>query len=415
MQKHPTLHLANMVFGCIAASAVMVKDVQAQGLGVSDAVNNSDLSRRLHLTVDGWANFGFSYNPIDPGNRYNGPVTFNDRDREVQLNQLYLLIERHVDKRAGQWDVGGRVDFLFGSDAQFAQAQGAPNGHWDTQLTGNRFYNIALPQAYAELYAPWGNGITAKIGHFYTIIGNESVMAPDNFFYSHSYTMQYGEPFTHTGVLFDYPLLAVGSDALSGWTLNTKLGAVTGGTTGGWDAAFDHGLGAWRFLGGVSLISPEGDTSFDVTASSGPTAEQNAANWSLYSLVLKHQLATPVQYAVQFDHGRVESQAAQSAAEWMGLVNSLTYAINAELAAGVRLEWFRDDDNFRALSPAREGLAASQASSYYAVTVGLKWQPNGWLTFRPNARYDWSDGSRPFDGGNSGTQWLVSLDCTLRF
>jgi len=403
-----------MVIGLSAAGIVMIKDGQAQGLGMADTVNHSDLGRRLHLNVDGWANFGFTFNPAAPGDRYNGPVTFNDRDREVQMNQLYLLMERRVDKTAGNWDVGGRIDFLFGSDGQFAQAQGAQQGHWDMQLTDNRFYNIALPQAYAELYAPWGNGLSAKIGHFYTIIGNESVMAPDNFFYSHSYTMQYGEPFTHTGVLFEYPLLPAGSDALSGWTINTKLGAITGGTTGGWDAAFDHGLGAWRLLGGVSINSMEGDTSFDATASSGPTSEQNPANWSLYSLVLKHQFATAAHYAVQFDHGRVE-RAVQPAAEWMGLVNNLTYAFDPELTAGVRLEWFRDDNNFRVLSPAREGLAINHAGSYYAVTVGLKWQATGQLTLRPNARYDWSDGSRPFDSGNSATQWLLSLDCTLRF
>ncbi len=43
-----------------------------------------------------------------------------------------------------------------------------------------------------------------KVGHFYTIIGYEVVTAPDNFFYTHAYTMQYGEPFTHTGVLATY-------------------------------------------------------------------------------------------------------------------------------------------------------------------------------------------------------------------
>ena len=38
-------------------------------------------------------------------------------------------------------------------------------------------------------------------GHFYTIIGYETVPAVANFFVTHSYTMQYGEPFTHTGML----------------------------------------------------------------------------------------------------------------------------------------------------------------------------------------------------------------------
>ena len=50
----------------------------------------------------------------------------------------------------------------------------------------------------------WGTGLNVKAGHFYTPIGYESVPAPDNFFYTHAYTMQYGEPFTHTGLLGNY-------------------------------------------------------------------------------------------------------------------------------------------------------------------------------------------------------------------
>lgn len=58
------------------------------------------------------------------------------------------------------------------------------------------------------------------MGHFYTIIGNEVVTAPDNFFYSHAYTMQYGEPFTHTG-------------GLASWS-GEKV-TVHGGVVNGWD------------------------------------------------------------------------------------------------------------------------------------------------------------------------------------
>lgn len=172
---------------------------------------------------------------------------------------------------------------------------------------------------------------------------------------------------------------------------------------------------AWCFLGGASLNSPEGDTSIDITVSSGPTAEQISANWSLFSLVLKHQIVPAIQYTLQFDHGEARNQATQQGAEWTGLVNSLTYSTATELAVGARLEWFRDDDNFRTLYPAREGFAAIQAGSYHEATLGLKWQPNDWLTLRPNTRYDWVDGSRPFDGGSSGSQWLLSVDGTLKF
>jgi hypothetical protein len=56
-----------------------------------------------------------------------------------------------------------------------------------------------MPQAYVETNLPIGKGLSVKVGHFYTLLGYEVVTAPDNFFYSHSYSMQYGEPFTHWG------------------------------------------------------------------------------------------------------------------------------------------------------------------------------------------------------------------------
>ena len=58
-----------------------------------------------------------------------------------------------------------------------------------------------LPQLYVE--AGYGD-LSVKAGHFYTIIGYEVVQATGNFFYSHAYTFNFSEPFTHTGVLAQY-------------------------------------------------------------------------------------------------------------------------------------------------------------------------------------------------------------------
>ena len=57
------------------------------------------------------------------------------------------------------------------------------------------------PQLYAEVFCPWGDGLSMKLGHYLRLFGYETVTAPDNFFYSHSYAFQYGEPFTFTGLL----------------------------------------------------------------------------------------------------------------------------------------------------------------------------------------------------------------------
>ena len=72
----------------------------------------------------GWLAQGFTINPDDPNDRFNGPLTFNDRSNEYQLNQLYFAFENIVDRCGCDWDLGGRVDLLYGTDYFFTQAAG---------------------------------------------------------------------------------------------------------------------------------------------------------------------------------------------------------------------------------------------------------------------------------------------------
>ncbi|MFZ4702554.1 MAG: outer membrane beta-barrel protein, partial [Candidatus Methylumidiphilus sp.] len=186
--------------------------------------NDTQLARNFRLKIGGWLNFGLVYNAEQPADHFNGPVSFADRSNEFLFNQLYLFIERKALARSGEWDFGGRLDFVFGSDALFTRSLGDPANHWDSHLLHQRIYGIAFPQIYLEIATPIGRGLRVKIGEFYTIIGVESVMAPDNFFYTHSYAMQYGEPFSHVGILTTYPV-AEG--------LELKAGAMTFSPLGG--------------------------------------------------------------------------------------------------------------------------------------------------------------------------------------
>ena len=377
--------------------------------------NESEFMKNMGLKVGGWINAGISTNFNSSPGRFNGTTTFGDRSGEPQLNQFYLYLQRAVNTSGDSWDIGGRFDFMFGTDAVYTQAYGSPRGHWDLNLikSGERFYDMAFPQAYVELFAPFGNGLTAKIGHFYTPIGNEVVTAPDNFFYSHAYTMQYGEPFTHTGVLLSYPID-------SNFTL--MGGGVTGSDYGGWDGAWDKGLGNWAFLGGLSWTSDDKGSSVTLTSTSGEISEHDSNNWSIYSLVAKHDIMTGLHYTFQHDHGWANKVVAGKDAEWYGINQYLTYDIQDDLAVGLRAEWFRDDDGYRVFSPART-LGALPAASYYAVTAGLNWKPMKWLTVRPNVRYDWSDKADAFNNGgasvnyagNRKDQFLFSTDVVLMF
>jgi Putative beta-barrel porin-2, OmpL-like. bbp2 len=435
------------VFGVAQAKSLTEASTLLETVGDP---NESQFMKNLGLKIGGWANAGITYNAASPDNNFNGPVTFGDRSAEFQLNQLNIFVQRAVAAEGDAWDFGGRFDVMFGTDSIFTQAYGVPafdvnsgatkdRGSWDLNLLNsdsNRFYDIALPQAYAEAYAPIGNGLNIKAGHFYTPIGYETVPAPDNFFYTHAYTMQYGEPFTHTGVMGNY---AVDKN----WAV--MGGVTTGSATGGWDGGWDKQLGNWGGLAGTTWTSNDKGTSANISGTFGPTSEQSSKKWGLYSIVLKHNITDKTHLMLQHDHGYANgvlvATGVNKDVQWYGVNMHLTYDIKDNLTAGIRTEWFRDQDGFRVWSPARVAAATNgtnssyalggqtnnstsnlgYGASYYGITAGLNWKPVKWLNIRPNVRYDWvegkqADASRYAPFGNSKTdQFLFSSDFNINF
>ena len=411
-------------------------------------INDFKFLKDNGIVVGGWANGGITYNTHNPANGYNGPVTFNDRSNVPMFNQLNLYVGRAVATEGKKWDFGGRFDFMYGTDAIFTQAYGAtaydvntgqPRSNrnaWDLNLLDDTTMGIALPQAYGEAYVPVGNGLNVKAGHFYTPIGYEVVTAPDNFFYSHAYTMQYGEPFTHTGAMGNY---AVDKN----W--GVMGGLTTGSSTGGWDGGFNQGLGNWGGLFGTTWTSNDKGTSANVSGTYSGTSEQNDSPWALYSVVLKHNLNEKTHMILQHDHGFANNVLAQGAnvdAQWYGINSHTYYDIKDNLSIGLRAEWFRDQNGFRVCTPARvaaatdntgysyaangssNGVNSSQcvAASWYQVTAGLTYKPKKWLNIRPNIRYDYADGNNtngstymPFGNANQTYQVLMSTDVVITF
>ena len=414
-------------------------------------VNEAALLKDNGITVGGWANAGITYNPSNPSNGFNGPVTFGDLSGTPQLNQLNMFIQRTVATEGTAWSFGGRFDAMFGTDSIFTQAYGVPTfdyntglaknrGNWDLSLLNMNTYGIALPQAYMETYVPVGNGLDVKIGHFYTPIGYETVPANENFFYTHAYTMQYGEPFTHTGALGNYALN-------SNWS--TMGGITTGSATGGWDGGFNQQLGNWSGIGGTTWTSDDKGTSANLAGTYGATSEQSSNAWALYSIVLKHNITDKMHLVLQHDHGFANgvttfngtTATSNVNAQWYGINSHLTYDLKDNLAIGMRAEWFDDANGLRVATPGRVSAAtyANPSSStgassyagstyssttapanYYQLTLGANWKPVAWLNLRPNIRYDRVTGSNangsaytPFGGRQD--QILFSTDFNVNF
>jgi len=360
-------------------------------------INNASFLKNNGIEIGGWAAAGITYASHNGDHNTNNPISFNDRINEVMLNQLNLYIEKAVNTSGNDWDIGGRVDFMYGTDADNTQASG-----WDNRLAHkmSNSYDVAFPQAYAEIYAPIGNGLTAKIGHFYTNIGYEVVTAPDNFFYSHAYTMLYAEPFTHSGAMLTYQV----NDNIS----------VSGGAVTGWDN-FDENGGDWSFLGGASWTSDNEKTAVAVSLITGENGDDSVdQNTTMYSIVLSHDISDKLHYVFQHDLGITEDGAgAGDDSDWYGINQYLTYDLNEKVGLGLRAEWFSDSDG-RISGDDNNNYGAN----YYAVSAGVNYSPVEWLKFRPEVRYDWADtngAGAAYDNGNENDQVAVSMDMIVTF
>lgn len=383
--------------------------------------------KRHDLAVTGWINGGITFNEDNPASRFNGVQTFNDRDEEGQMNQLYLVMQKAVDTSGCDWSIGGRLDLLYGTDARFSKSIGLElhqdgNDRWNNE----RFYQLAMPQAYVELGR---NDWSIKLGHFYTIIGYEVVTAPDNFFYSHAYTFQYGEPFTHTGVLATKKV----SDQFS----------YSIGLHRGWDQWEDADPNDnLAFLGGVNFSDCDGRNKLALAISSGDelaprTVPTQSDNRTIVSAVYTHQFSKCLTYIAQSDVGRQQNGSAAGLtpgagfdhAEWYGLNQYLLYQMSCNWWSGIRAEVFRDDDGTR-VGADNSGSALSSGNpnvgpyegTFYEVAVGLNYKPNAGknLIVRPELRYDHFDGrvgasGQPYDDGFDDDQFTAAIDAIFKW
>jgi len=381
--------LTSAIAGCfLAASGVAAASDHAGALEALTGVdiNGSKLTKDLGIDFGGWVSAGFAWNTNDPVDGTNGPVTFANRDLQFQMSQLNLFISEEATA-GDNYDLGFRADVMFGTDPQ----QGAQATGLDTKLLDGTFnrYDIAIPQVYAELYAPIGNGVTIKAGHFYTIIGNETVTSPDNFFYTHAYTMQYGEPFTHTGFLAETALTD---------SINFRAGAVNG-----WDNFNSVNDDAWSYIGGADWTSADGATSLTLASVVGNVVNDDSTasvhRW-VYSVVATHDFSDSLHLLIQHDQGEDEDSGVVTN-NWYGINSYLTYDVSETIGVAVRGEWFQDGNRI-----------GNGQGDYYGITGGVNYHVNNWLKIRPEVRYDWSSND-VYDGIDD--QVLVSIDTVINF
>lgn len=314
--------------------------------------------------IGGFTQVGFHDNNVPLSQAYNDLLSFQDVAEKVHLNQQWFYAERRAGGQFGP-GLGGRIDVIYGTDAQKTQAIGNPNAGIRNQGTfdapwDHGEYGWAIPQLYGELC---GQNGSLKIGKWFTPAGFERVPSVQNFFYSRSYSFFNSQAFTHTGVLGSYTGLPMGT-LYAGWAL-------------GWDTGFDQLNSGNCFVGGfsrrlgnsatLSLVNTIGNFGWRDGGSAGDVSRA-------HQLTLTMNPTCALQYAMQVDVLRTDNPGI-STYDTLGLNNYLFYRLTDRLRLGGRQEWWKAD-----------GI------SFYEVSGGLNVSLAKNLVVRPEIRQDWSPG-----------------------
>lgn len=363
-----------------------------------------DRTQLFGLDIDhfGYVQQGVTLNVDSPTNRNNGPVRPDYRSNDYQFNGLYLVSQKDVDASRHQVQLGGRFDLVYGTDGAFHLSDG-----FDQDISsGHRFYKLAIPQLYGNVFVPIGRGISFKFGKFFTPVGNEVKYNANNFFYS--YYLSFGlQPGNHTGVLAETELTD---------TIHLRFGPNFG-----WNAS-ENSNHAISYAGDLrwQSIDRQSELIFAIQTGQQRTRIVSADSYvNVYSLVFKKRLDRRWLILLEHDSLISDSRSSVSADDFEGysLAGYLFYDISRLWRAGVRFEWLRDDDGFLTLFDSNQPLAAG---SYYDLTMGLNWQPKPHLRVRPELRYDWQVRDDPslapsFNDRNSTSQWLFGCDLLCEF
>lgn len=374
-----------------------------------------------------------------PSNRIFGRL-FDDQESRPVLNQVLLTAAKAIDPAASGYDVGFKLQGMYGTDARFTRFTNQFQG-----LSADSLHQLDLVEANIQLHAPWltEGGIDFKLGQYATPIGAEVIDPSGNLFYSHSYIFNFGDPLKHTGLLAAWhvtPMVDLYASLDSG--LNT-------GFADGLGHAQNHGPPA--FLGGVGLNFLGGDLTVLALAHIGteipsaaiangllpPTVKPDQAYREIYDLVTVWKAGDSLTLTNEInwfhdDGYQVDGYGMAQYASWaltdtLSLVGRGEVFVDSENALvaqfGANADFLRLEEGQPALSPYTvTGGPAGRSTVYSGLSLGLNYKPKldglplSGLVIRPELRQDIAlQGGHPFHDGRDRSQTTLAMDVILGF
>ncbi len=375
-----------------------------------DKVGVAEPLKKAGISLYGYVEGGYMHDFTSP---HKGGLTFlgyNNFKNNGVLDKVSLNLERTVDPTKKQFDVGFRLEGIFGSDAAFIHS----NGMWGKE-TGHTQWDFL--QAYADVTLP-GIPVRLRAGKWIELAGFEHFSAniygafgdPTRAFYSYSYQFLYAEPGTQTGALATYVLNPQ-------WTFDA-------GFTRGWNQSLRDSNDVLDFLGRVTF-TPSDKTSVIFVMTEGPEfpiivgnnipSGDNRDWWTALDLVITQKVTDKLSLGLGSDYVVTPKipVLGNGTKEWGGVAGYISYALDPHFTLNTRLEWYRDAAN-------GFSTGAPLSANYYEVTGGVAIKPFpkdkvfSNLLFRPEFRYDRSDHS-VYNNGDRNHELTFSMDTLFTF
>ncbi|MBI3246613.1 MAG: porin [Deltaproteobacteria bacterium] len=356
------------------------------------------------LEIHGFVGANYTFNFNEPTSGKNGLLLMNRKHDELHLDLANIRIQRVVDG-----GIGFVTDFNFGKTAEvvgratrWCKTPPSVSGNGACHESRNSF---EANQFYLTYKFPIGNGLGMKLGKFVTLHGAEVIKTWDNMNYniSNSVLFGYAIPFTHTGVLFNYPL--------------TDWASLDAGLVTGWDQFSYKANDGIVFTGGMT-VTPHPTLTFYGATTVGPEQDDRGdSKRALFTLLATYKPTDQWTFILDYNHADEtdilppikSSGRGTKDARWDGLAGYAIYQINDMFTASLRTEFFDDVD----------GVRTGTKQTVWEITPTIAFRP-WWLfpglTVRLEYRHDESS-KRTFAGktfpvsGGSCSRSHVDADC----
>jgi hypothetical protein len=336
----------------------------------------------------------YTYNFNEPRSDKNRLLLMNRKHDHFDLDLANIRIQRSVDG-----GIGLVTDLNFGKTAEVV----GRSTRWceDPRCSESR-NSFELSQFYLTYKLPIGDGLTIKAGKFVTLHGAEVIKTWDNINYNISNSILFGWaiPFSHTGLLLNYPL--------------TDWASLDAGFIVGWDNLYDANDGK-SFTGGLT-ITPTSTLTLYAAGTMGPEQDDRGdSTRGLFTLLTTYKPTDRLTFILDYNVANEESilpplrpsGRGTKNARWDGLAGYAIYRLTDTLTASLRGEFFNDAD----------GVRTGLKQTVWEVTPTLAYQIYPGLTMRAEYRHD--ESSKKFfenrRGGLLSGQDVVAAELIYAF